>query len=77
MKDYKFDGYRDRYGKLIKEGMVVRVFRSWSNEHYYADYSIVTKYKKKLIIFGKYLSAWIFIANDNFKCPFLEVYKEE
>lgn len=69
MKNYKFNGYRDKNNKLIKEGHIVKI----GTGEYRDDYSIVTKFNNDLIIFGRYLSQWVFYANKNFNSPYLEI----
>lgn len=61
--------YRDKNGVEITEGCVVITNKGDSKN----DYSIVTKCKDRLIIFGHYLSSWVFVANRNNKCPYLTV----
>ena len=60
--------YRDKNGVEITEGCIVK-----TKGDSRGDYSIVTKYKDRLIIFGHYLSSWVFVANRNNKCPYLTV----
>ena len=69
MKNNTFSGYRDKNGKLIEEGSYVKLRNAETKWHY----SLVTKYKDELVIFGHRIGCWVFLANDNWKCPYLEV----
>ncbi len=60
---------KDKNGKLINEGDIVKTGSGTDS----ADYSIVTDFKGKLIVFGRYLSSWVFVANNDMRSPYLEV----